>query len=192
MKLFKRTVFRISIWWVVSMAILFFLNGKESFLLMIFSALCHEGGHLLAMLLYKVPPVEITFGFLNFNIKYNKGATTHKADIVISSAGVFMNLILCVYATAVKNYELLFVNLSLGFVNLLPLDGLDGGNIISSIRKLRCDDPYEKLLDKVWTPEFGRILAIGCFLTLSVATGFNLSVVFAGVSFMACGEIYKI
>ena len=68
----KKPKIKISIAGVISLAILYILNGKEIFITMIFCSLIHELGHLLTMFLLKVSPTEITVGFFNFNIQYNK------------------------------------------------------------------------------------------------------------------------
>ncbi len=190
-KQFKKTRLRISVWWVLSMLMLFFLNGGYSFCIIAFSAFCHEAGHLICMAFLGASPLEITFGFLNFNIKYNKNVTSYKTDLLISISGIVANIILCVVAYYVKNTELFFVNLSLAFFNLLPFEGLDGGNIIRCFSEsewfIKKEIRHKSLFKNI--KRMGKASSYAFVITLSVASGFNLSVVFSGVSFLVGGEL---
>ncbi len=190
-KQIKKIRLRISIWWAVSMAILFFLNGYNSFCIIVFSAFCHEVSHLVCMALTGASPLEITFGFLNFNIKYNKNVTSYKTDLLISLSGIIANIILCIFAYSLNNSELLFVNLSLAVINLLPFDELDGGNIVRSIYESHQIEKnelnYPIISEK--KKKRGKLISFAFVIAISVLSGFNLSVVFSGVSFIVCGEL---
>ena len=190
-KQFKKIRLRISVWWVVSMSMLFFLNGWYSFCIIAFSAFCHEAGHLICMASLGASPLEITFGFLNFNIKYNKNTKSYKTDLLISISGIVANIILCAVAYHVNNTELFFVNLSLAAVNLLPFESLDGGNIIRCFTEsdwfMKKELRHKSLLKNI--KRMGKVSSYAFVIAISVASGFNLSVVFSGVSFLVGGEL---
>lgn len=180
----KKLKIDISFFGILSLVILFLLNGKYAFGNMMFCAFVHELGHFCALAICKVKPEVISLGFLNFNIKYNKLKTTYKADIFISSAGIIFNLFLSVIAFSIGNKDVAFTSIVLAIINLLPLRGLDGGNILHGLLSLSGDkelnfkktqkinDAGIMLYRKVFTPVFLCVVAI--------LTDFNVSVTFSG------------
>ena len=109
-------------------------------------ALGHEAGHLIFMNIFGVKIDEITVGFLNFNIKYNKSNTSYKTDLFISLGGVAVNLLLFFCGYLFGNSELCFTNLILIIVNLLPIPSLDGANVISALMGCK-SKKEEKILE---------------------------------------------
>ncbi len=179
---------------MISLLIIFLLNGKHTFGIMILCAFVHELGHLIVMLLLGVKPLEVTVGFMNFNICYNKLKTSYKVDIFISMAGIVFNLIFGAVSYFAGNTNLFVTNCVLAVVNLIPIKGLDGGNIINSIISAVKSDGAEKgdayflssdqysgkirLYSKIFAPVF--------IFSLTIASGFNVSVAFSGVSMLIC------
>ncbi len=130
----KKPKIKISIAGAISLAILYILNGKEIFITMILCSLIHEIGHLLTMLLLRISPTEITVGFFNFNIQYNKLKTKYRDDILISVSGIIFNLITAFIAFRLCFETVFYVSVALAIVNALPINGIDGGNILESIK----------------------------------------------------------
>lgn len=163
---------------------LYFLNGKEAFAFMMLCALGHEAGHLVAMLLCGVKPLEITVGFLNFNIKYNKSKTTYKKDLLISSGGVIVNFILTLLGYFFGDFELFYTNAVLMIINLLPISTLDGANIAVALKG--CFGKKER---EGYSKLYKRISGAFAVAVLAVFCDFNLSFVFTGVFALISGEV---
>ncbi len=177
------TKIKVSFAGVISLLMLYFLNGKSDFFLMMICVLGHEAGHLMVMLFMKVKPVEITIGFLNLNIKYNKIKTSYKKDLVISLGGIGVNALFCTIGYFVGNLEFFFTNLILLVLNILPVKTLDGFNILNALRECKGESKgaYERLYE--------RVFAFSLVFVFALVSGFNLSVVFSQVSALVCGEI---
>ncbi len=179
----KKTKIKIRKSGLISLATLYFLNGKSTFLLMMICALGHEAGHLIFMNIFGVKIDEITVGFLNFNIKYNKSNTSYKADLFISLGGVAVNLLLFFCGYLFGNAELCFTNLILIIVNLLPIPSLDGANVISAL--MGCKSKKE---EKGYRRLYKRLYGVSAVFLISVICDFNLSMVFTGVSALITEE----
>ncbi len=180
----KKTKIKIRFSGLISLATLYFLNGKTTFLLMLICALGHEAGHLIFMNIFGVKIDEITVGFLNFNIKYNKSNTSYKADLLISLGGVTVNTILAMCGYIYGNSEFFFTNLILIVINLLPLPSLDGANIISALKGCKV-----KKEEKGYRRLYKKLCGVSAVFLLSLMCSFNLSVVFTGVSALVNEEI---
>jgi len=172
---------------IISLLILYLLNGGRTFAFITVSALVHELGHLFAMKLSRSKVSDFTVGFFNLNIKYNKYKTSYKTDIFISSAGPLFNLVFGIFAFSHGYTELFYANISLAVLNLLPFESLDGGNILRSIRCIIRGNEEKHFDAKMRL--YGRIFAPSFVLLLSLASGFNVSVVFTGVSSLICKNI---
>lgn len=183
MESFEPFKIKINVAGIISLATLYFLNGKD-FVFMMICALMHEAGHLIAMFLLGVKPIEITVGFLNFNIKYNKSKTSYKKDLIISLGGVGVSFVLSLMGFFIGNFDLFYTNLILFVINMLPIPSLDGENILRSLGGCK-EEKEEKGYRKLY-----RKLCVTCVIfVLSFISSFNLSVVFSQVASLACGEI---
>lgn len=180
----KKPEIKINLWGIISFAIIFFLNGKESFFLLMLCALGHEVGHLSVMCLCGASIDEITVGALNFNIKYNKALTSYRKDLLISAGGVFVNLGFAVLGYTFGCFEFFLSNVVLIIMNLLPVKSLDGANIIAALKGIMggdFDGGYERL--------YKRVCAVSVVFVISVLCEFNLSVVFTGISALINDEL---
>ena len=164
--------------------IMFFLNGKDSFSFLVLCAMGHEAGHLIAMRICGVKPLEITVGMLNLNIKYNKSITSYKKDFLISSSGVLVNIAFACLGFALGYHEFFMANLVLSIMNLLPINSLDGANIVLALKGMSGKNEnggYDRL--------YRKICAVSAVVVISILCEFNLSVVFSGVSILINNEI---
>ena len=99
----------------------------------------HEIGHLFAMLITKCQPTKIKCGLSGILISGNSYCT-QKQTLLISVSGPLMNLLLTAvflgFGVVFDSYMLCVfsaVQFLVGAVNLLPIDGLDGGDILKNI-----------------------------------------------------------
>ena len=110
------------------------------------AAIIHECGHMLAMLIKKCEPREITLRAFDINIiDKSRIKRSYNDDLFILIAGPLFNIIFSfvlffVYRFYVFNFliKLIFFNLFIGIFNILPIESLDGGQIFFNLlcRKL--------------------------------------------------------
>lgn len=123
-------------------------NKTDILLISIISAITHELGHLIALIVFKINILEISFSILGGNIKkeiFNK--TNYKQDVLIYFSGPLFNLIIGIIFYILFNcshinllYNLFLINIFLFIFNLLPFYNFDGGKIIISLLKLKLDE----------------------------------------------------
>ncbi len=105
----------------------------------LFAVAMHEMGHLVAMHLTKCLPTSIKCGLGGILISGNSYCT-QKQTLLISVSGPLMNVILTAvllgFGLVFDSYILCVfsaVQFLVGAVNLLPIKGLDGGDILKNI-----------------------------------------------------------
>ena len=93
------------------------------------ASLIHEGGHLLAMLLLRVPPKECTLGLFGLRIRLHSHLTEYIRNIGVALAGPLINGAAAVVLLILRVPQMAAVHLLLAILNLLPVAVLDGGEI---------------------------------------------------------------
>lgn len=106
----------------------------------LFAALLHESGHLLAMALVHSLPQKIRFSAFRIDIvDQNRTRQSYQKDILILLGGPLMNFAAALGLLPFANGEhpfllyLLCANLILGVFNLLPIEALDGGQLLVAL-----------------------------------------------------------
>jgi membrane-associated protease RseP (regulator of RpoE activity) len=112
-----------------------YLEGVLPTLLLLASALFHEGGHLLAMKAFSVPVRRVDLNPMGAVILYDDSLCSLSASGWIAFAGAGANLtalLLCLPWASGSPYLLFFAmaNGFLAFLNLLPWKALDGGKLL--------------------------------------------------------------
>lgn len=130
--------------------LLFYLTKQiESYAMIMFFAILHEFGHLLAGLLLRMKPekmeimpygVSIAFQITqkDYNQKIRKGNQLELKKIVVALAGPLTNVMIIIIASQMKvnvfeGLMILYANLLLVLFNLLPIYPLDGGRILKGV-----------------------------------------------------------
>lgn len=92
------------------------------------SAVFHECGHLLAMLLCRIKPRSITLRAFDIVIdaQINK---SFWADVFITLSGPFLNFIFALIFMDISK-RIFYSNLVIGIFNLLPVKSFDGGHAL--------------------------------------------------------------
>lgn len=90
----------------------------------------HELAHLIAAFSIGLKADSIVFSPFGVNLKLkNKIIHSFSDEIILYSAGPLINGVLALLALLFKNSTLYMINLSLMFINILPIIPLDGGMI---------------------------------------------------------------
>lgn len=112
------------------------------------ASFCHEMGHILAMRLFGTNVERIGLSLFDINITdTGKAYRGFKAEIIITLAGIFVNIVLFLLCCIVYNSYSIYIlkyfaiaNLTLGIFNALPVDSLDGGNAFEMILRRNFSD----------------------------------------------------
>lgn len=135
-------------------AAIFFITGQiETYGILMFFALIHELGHLIAGILMgfkpcalKIMPMGIAIEFeilpKEYNTKIMNGNLLKLKKILIALAGPLVNIliVLLLMFTTSGNENIvsyIYANILIAIFNLLPIYPLDGGRILNGIINLR-------------------------------------------------------
>ncbi len=153
---------------VVALTVLFILDRSGSAVICCLSAFCHELGHLGMMTLFQTKVDKIRLGLFDINISDNgKYQRSLWAEICVLLAGAAANLLAsgigCAFFIFYKDVFLssfITSNLFLAIFNLLPVEALDGGNIIYLLLLRRVRHAYAvKILEIL---SFAVLLPLAC------------------------------
>lgn len=156
-------------------------------LMCLFSALCHECGHLVAMKLYGVSVKEISVSLGDIAINTDESANSFTADVIITLSGVAVNFILFILfllvwflSEAYLFRDLAVANLCIGFFNILPISSVDGGNLLLLVLERHCSLNVSQKVISAVTAVFLIPLLVAGFLMLFAAKN-NFSLLFAAL-----------
>ena len=146
------------------------------------SALLHEIGHLTAARLTHVPIAAVTVYPFGADIRLAPGLRSYRTDALIALAGAAANLLLAGVGALIGGAAGLFLtpcNLTLAGLNLLPIDGLDGGVLLRT-----CLESQGMESDGV-----ARIVSFCCLLALWLGAVYVLWIEDGDPSFfvLSCG-----
>lgn len=141
--------FRIDLKIFIFLIIFYLTKQIELYAMMMFFALIHEFGHLIAGLLLGMRPeklelmpfgVSIAFKIAprEFNKKIRKGNLLEIKKIMVALAGPLTNFIVILVICKLKldmvtGLEIIYTNFLIMLFNLLPIFPLDGGRILKGI-----------------------------------------------------------
>ncbi len=177
--------FRIDLKIFVFLIIFYFTKQIEIYAMIMFFALIHELGHLLAGLLLGMKPEKIElmpFGVsISFKIKveeYNKkikkGNLLEIKKILVAIAGPLTNFIIILITNSLKidifkGLMIIYTNFLIMIFNLLPIYPLDGGRVLKGILHInfgiRKSELYTNIISKVMV---AIITAISSIMILRV------------------------
>lgn len=110
------------------LCLLIIIEPTPYLLLMIASVFMHESGHLICMKLCGVRIAQITLLPIGIDIRKEHKLLSYKKEFAICAAGSAINLI-CFAVTIIPFPFFACCNLLYGIFNLLPIHGLDGGEL---------------------------------------------------------------
>ena len=106
---------------------------RGELLLPLVSALLHELGHYGTAYALGVGVERITVYPFGADMRLSSALRSYRTDLLIAAAGAAVNLLLAGVGCVTGNEMLIACNLLLGAVNLLPVEGLDGGAILIAL-----------------------------------------------------------
>lgn len=134
---------------IIFILIFYFTKQVELYVFFILFAIIHEIGHLIMGMLVgkKIEKVEIMPLGVNISFKiivedYNNriinGSISNIKNLLVAIAGPFVNFVIAIILYNFHNINLnieilIYINLLIGFFNLIPIFPLDGGRIVKEI-----------------------------------------------------------
>lgn len=158
-----------------------------------FSALLHELGHIIAMVLCGDSITSVKILPFGVDIKKAPRLSSYKQDIIVTGAGIFVNiicLVTCIFLPKNKAVDIFAIsNLLLMFINILPIKSLDGGQLLEKFLLLKYDsETAERVTD---ITSFIFILILGSFaIWLLFSTSYNFTLLLMCV-YLFCGIFIK-
>ena len=140
--------FYLSYPFVALVTLLLVFDDKGIVLCCLLASFFHEMGHIFAMRLFGTKVDSIGLSVFDVNITdTGRPYRSFIAEIIITLAGVFVNIVLFLLCCIVYNSYNIYVlrcfataNLTLGIFNALPVDSLDGGNALEIILRRNFSD----------------------------------------------------
>lgn len=127
---------KVSFWFFASVATMVYVG--VNMLALLSAAFIHEMGHLFAVWALGGSADDIVI--YAFGAKINpkfKTVGSHYRDIVVTISGPLLGALASVFFFLINMHEFAMMNLILTCFNLLPLNGLDGGSLLTALKWLR-------------------------------------------------------
>lgn len=163
-------------------ALMLLLSDGKIALMCFFSSMAHELGHLLPMFFFSQKVSAVDFGAFGVRIE-REGETlqSYKKQTVVALGGVAVNFLICAFSSLRmlfgknENAEaLVFVNLFIAALNLMPAKSLDAWNALYCVLMMKNSE--EKTLKILSVMSFAAVILFTVFCTVYFFLfGFNAS-----------------
>lgn len=163
----------ISFWFVAVTALMMIVFPKSKGLFCFLFCVLHEMGHLLAMMFFGKKPSEIKLDYFGMKIVTCEKYMSAKEEIITALAGPLVNIVIFVIFFNLKQKDIAYISLALAVFNLLPVQILDGGRILSMLV------PPSFQMKKVGIPLSVILLIIG--IAVAIHSKNNFSIIFASI-----------
>ncbi len=175
------TKIQISFLFLAIISIVVFTDKTTFALPMLIAVILHETAHLAVMKVLGVQPKEILLLPAQITIIRDFSAS-NKKEALISLAGPFLNIVLFTAFYKLKP-EFAVINLLFGLFNLLPVKGLDGGEILANLIAKVFNQNTAELTLKIINIVIG---AVGIFvgITLIFSGKINFSLIIISIYFL--------
>lgn len=165
---FRGCSFKIGIPFLSLVTLTLILDKSGKFIWCLFAMLIHELGHIFCMMSQHKKLRKMQFCLFDIKIIDSEGTLrSYKDDIFLMFAGSFANfltaLLFCIINCVLRKEFLnicIVENVLIGIFNLLPIDSLDGGQILLIFLKINLDEKKATSL--------GRIISIIFLLPVTI------------------------
>lgn len=168
---------------------IFVMDKSYTAIFGVLSAVLHELGHIIAIILKKGNITEIAFGIVNIDISsdsYTFSEAESEDELFILLSGPLINLIIALvlkfiyFSSGCSMANLVsYQNLFLGIVNLLPISSLDGGRILYILLSKKLDFILAEKIINIISILFLLPICILGFLVL-IKSKYNFSLLILG------------
>ncbi|MGI6264459.1 MAG: site-2 protease family protein [Acutalibacteraceae bacterium] len=165
-----------------SLLTLMLLDGGQTALWSLAASLMHESGHVIALLWLEKKPVGVTLGAFGMRIRrLDTAAFSYRRQTAVLLAGPAVNLICAaLLALGGKTGVACAVHAAIGLFNLLPVEPLDGGQILLCLLAARGGLPRaERAVFCLSLAVLFALLAAG--FTLLLLSGYNFTLLAVAV-----------
>lgn len=175
------TKIQISFLFLAIASIVIFTDKTTLALPMLIAVILHETAHLVIMKAIGIQPKEVLLLPAQITI-IRDISVSNKKEVLISLAGPFCNIVLFVVFYRIKP-EFAVINLLFGLFNLLPVNGLDGGEILAHFIAKAFNQNAAELTLKIINMVIG---AVGIFIgiTLIFRGKLNFSLIIISIYFL--------
>lgn len=163
----------ISFWFVAVTALMMIVFPESKGFFCFLFCILHEIGHLLSMLIFDKKPSEIKLDYFGMKIVTCGKYMSVKKEIITALAGPLVNIIIFVILMSLKQKDIAYVSLALAVFNLLPVQILDGGRILSMLIRPSFQ------IKKIGIPISVILLIIG--IAVAIHSKNNFSIIFAAI-----------
>lgn len=123
------------------LALLLLLDQSATAMLCLLASFLHEGGHIAALFLMGYPPKEVAVGVCGIRLIPHAHPLETRRQAVVLLAGPAVNLLLAaVLWQAGCAPAAVAAHAVLGVFNLLPVEALDGGQVLRCVLQTRWED----------------------------------------------------
>lgn len=148
------------------------------------SAVLHEAGHILALSFCGEKPKKICIYPFGVDMKCCLSGLSYKKELFVLLSGSATNIIICLLSLIICIFSysrialfIVFCNAFLGFSNLIPINGLDGGRALYAFLCMqdRTEDSVYMICRK--TNGVSYMIMSVVFTMIIFLTGINFSVI---------------
>lgn len=162
---------------LVSLAV----SAPRYFPALICSVTIHEFGHIIMARILGIPMYELKLGIFGAALMPSNTLFSYTDEILLCLFGPLFNFLsvpIAFYLFKIPPSSMFVISsLALGFLNLLPISGFDGGRIASAVfHRLFCEDTARRLTKTVsfififslWCLSLYLLMRVGASLTMFV------------------------
>lgn len=167
---------KVCIWFSFFAVICLFLAiGQNPWgLFCISSSMLHELGHLAAFFYMGIPPLELHFEYSGIRLVPQNRLYSTGQEVLSLVSGSIVNLF-CFFVLWALNLPVpAFFHLALGIFNLLPLQGLDGGQLLRIVLEQCCGPRLGGLISIVISCIADFFLVLGGLILFRKTGNFTL------------------
>lgn len=163
----------LKIFFIVLLYIL--IQKVEIFTITFIFIILHEIGHIVSGIILglKINKIELNIAGISLEFK-NYGKERKINNIIIDSAGPMVNLMSAIIGIFIKSEVIVYANLILFVINMLPIYPLDGGRILKNI--LLYKNKYKQTIKMMETISKYTLIILSICASILILSFKNISI----------------